>query len=552
MGVERQGASAVSTHLTTDVLVAGAGVGGCAAALAAAEAGLQVVLTDPYAWIGGQLTSQITPPDEHGWIERVGCTAAYRRYREAVRAHYRAHTRLTDEARANPRLNPGNGWVSPLCHEPAVAHTVLRDLLAPHVAAGRLTVLTRHVPVEVTSAQPDTLAAVAFDDEIEGRRVVVEARWFLDASELGDLIALAGAESVTGAESRAMTGEPSARDGHAPTGAQAFSVCCAIDHLAGEDHTIPKPAQYEAWRDYVPPVTPAWTGRLLSWEAPHPRTMEPVRYRFNPNQEAARAFEGLWSYRRILDRHVFAPGTYASDICVINWVMLDHIGGDLVTATPERRREIEAGAREQTRALVYWLQTDAPRPDGGQGWPGLRLRGDVTGTSDGLAMAPYIRESRRLQALVTVVEQHVAAASRPGQARGEPYPDSVGIGYYRIDLHPSVCGDNYIDVEALPFQIPLRALVPVRVRNLLAAAKNIGTTHVTNGCYRLHPIEWNIGEAAGALAAYCRTHHTVPHQVATDARRRADYQRVLIDRGVELAWPEALRLEEGDPHVHAR
>ncbi|MGG2474547.1 FAD-dependent oxidoreductase, partial [Rhizobium sp. BR5] len=33
--------------------------------------------------------------------------------------------------------------------------------------------------------------------------------------------------------------------------------------------------------------------------------------------------------------------------------------------------------------------------------------------------------------------------------------------------------------------------------------KNIGTTHITNGCYRLHPVEWNIGEVAGMLAAYC-------------------------------------------------
>jgi hypothetical protein len=47
--------------------------------------------------------------------------------------------------------------------------------------------------------------------------------------------------------------------------------------------------------------------------------------------------------------------------------------------------------------------------------------------------------------------------------------------------------------------------------NLLAANKNIGTTHITNGCYRLHPVEWNIGEAAGHLAAYCLSSGTSPH-----------------------------------------
>src|SRR5690606_34394800 len=120
---------------------------------------------------------------------------------------------------------------------------------------------------------------------------------------------------------------------------------------------------------------------------------------------------------------------------------------------------------------------------------------------DGLAMAPYIRESRRIQALRTIREQDVSALHRPGDILAERFEDSVGIGYYRIDLHPSTGGDNYIDVPSLPFRIPLGALIPAEAQNLLPAAKNIGTTHLTNGCYRLHPVEWNIGEAAGLLAA---------------------------------------------------
>ncbi|HMV49172.1 MAG TPA: FAD-dependent oxidoreductase, partial [Blastocatellia bacterium] len=65
-------------ELKTDVLIVGGGVGGCAAALAVARAGRQVILTEESDWIGGQLTSQAVPPDEHGWIERFGCTASYR------------------------------------------------------------------------------------------------------------------------------------------------------------------------------------------------------------------------------------------------------------------------------------------------------------------------------------------------------------------------------------------------------------------------------------------------------------------------------------------
>src|SRR5690242_20302239 len=102
-------------ELQTDILIIGAGVGGCAAALAAAKSGLRVVLTEESDWIGGQLTSQTTPPDEHGWIEHFGCTRSYRAMRNRVRDHYKKHYPLTDAARADLLLNPGKGWVSPLC-----------------------------------------------------------------------------------------------------------------------------------------------------------------------------------------------------------------------------------------------------------------------------------------------------------------------------------------------------------------------------------------------------------------------------------------------------
>src|SRR4028119_2112020 len=100
-------------ELQTDILIVGGGVGGCAAALAAAASNLRVVLTEESDWIGGQLTSQATPPDEHGWIESFGCTRSYRRMRDAVRKYYKTNYPLTKKAEANPFLNPGNGWVSP-------------------------------------------------------------------------------------------------------------------------------------------------------------------------------------------------------------------------------------------------------------------------------------------------------------------------------------------------------------------------------------------------------------------------------------------------------
>jgi hypothetical protein len=80
------------------------------------------------------------------------------------------------------------------------------------------------------------------------------------------------------------------------------------------------------------------------------------------------------------------------------------------------------------------------------------------------------------------------------------------------------------------------ALIPVRLKNLLAGAKNLGTTHITNGCYRLHPVEWNIGESAGALALFALEGGVTPAQVANDAGLLRSYQQMLLDRGVPLFW----------------
>lgn len=539
-------------ELKTEVLIVGGSVGGCAAALAIAEAGRRVVMTEETDWIGGQLTAQAVPPDEHGWIECFGCTASYRKFRDGVRNYYRRHYPLTEAARAKRFLNPGNGWVSPLCCEPRVALAVLEAMLAPHVGSGRLTILRKHEIVRADMKSGDVIRAVKLRDLRRGRELTITADYFLDATDLGDLLSHAGTEFVTGTESRAETNEPSAPAEADPENVQAFSACFAVDHIEGEDHTIERPERYDFWCEFVPDLRPAWSGRLLSLTGVNPRTLEPVRYNFAPHREPPVAFSGLWNYRRILDRDNFIAGKFASDISLINVPMIDYMLGDLTSGTAIEREHAIASAKEQSLSFLYWLQTEAERPDGGEGWKGLRLRKDVVGTSDGLAKSPYIRESRRIKAAFTVCEQHIAARARPNANRAEDFADSAGIGYYRIDIHPSTGGNNYIDVEALPFQIPLGALIPLRMENLLPACKNIGTTHITNGCYRLHPVEWNVGEAAGALAAYCLKRKITPRAVYENVSERKDFQARLVGRGVELAWAENINLEEGDPHIHAK
>jgi hypothetical protein len=527
---------------STEVLIVGGGLGGVAAALAALRAGRKVVLTEEYDWLGGQLTSQAVPPDEHTWVERFGVTASYRALRDGIRDYYRRHYPLTEAARAWGELNPGAGHVSPLCHEPRVAVAVLEAMLAPYRGGGRLTVLQPYRPV---GAEMDgdrvTAVRLAHRDD-PGDEIWVAAPYVLDATETGELLPLTGTEYVTGFESQADTGEPSAPAAAQPMNMQAVSVCFALDHVDG-DHTIDRPERYDFWRAYQPEF---WGGPMLGWRSPNPRTLEISERSFTPNpgDDALRVRAdqrrnpgdgNLWTFRRIAARDLFAPGAYASDITLVNWPMIDYMEGPVIDV-PDAAEHL-AAARELSRSVLYWLQTEAPRPDGGTGWPGLRLRGDVTGSADGLAQAPYVRESRRILGEYTIVEQDLSMAVR-GDKGAARYADSVGIGMYRIDLHPSTGGDNYLDVPSSPFELPLGALLPRRVRNLLPAGKNLATTHITNGCYRLHPVEWNIGEAAGALAAFCLDRSTAPHAVRADPALLADFQERLEEQGVELHWPD--------------
>jgi hypothetical protein len=530
----------VKAHeLAADLVIIGGGLGGCAAALAAARQGLRVIMTEETDWIGGQLTAQAVPPDENPWIETFGGTRTFLDLRQRIRGYYERNYPLTAEARARPYLNPGNGWVSRLCHEPRVALAALQEMLAPHISGGRLRILTRH-QANGAETDNDLVRAIQVRNLETGHEVVLRGRFFADATELGDLLPLTKTEFVTGAESRKETGEPHSPPEAAPLNMQAFTCCFAMDYLGGEDHTIERPAEYAFWREFAPDLRPSWTGRLFSWEYCDPVTLKSKRVETDPVTAA-----GLWRYRRIADRSQFAPGTFPGDISLVNWPQNDYLLGNLYGGSSEEADRHLARAKQLSLSLLYWMQTEAPRPDGGTGWKGLRLRPDIVGTEDGLAKYPYVRESRRIRAEFTVVEQHVSTEYRmketgAGQedVRAAEFADSVGIGSYRIDLHPSTGGDNYLDISSLPFQIPLGALLPQRVQNLLPACKNLGVTHITNGCYRLHPVEWNIGESVGLLAAFCLQQATKPHAVRASKELLKSLQDALVNQGVPIAWPK--------------
>jgi hypothetical protein len=512
-----------------DVLVAGGGTGGIAAAMAAARAGRTVCLLEETDWIGGQLTAQgVSALDEHEHIERFGGTRSYYLLREAIRDHYR---RLSPALAAQPHPNPGACWVTRLAFEPRVAVDALTAMARPLVDSGSLAIFTRTkvARAQVNADRVESVLAVNLDDRCWTR---IRPRIVIDATELGDLLPLTGAEYVVGAETTAETGEPHAQPAEPkPHCVQSFTYTFVLERMpAGARHVIAKPQRYQHYRDGQPYSLRIHVhgGEIYGEET---RWLE-----YEVLDQAAGTKGGLWTYRRLIDASLFPPGdAHRNDLSMLNWPGNDYRDQSILDRSPIEQARALQDAKRVSLGFLYWLQTEAPRAGAAPGFPELRPRPDVFGTEDALGKHPYIRECRRIRARTTVAEQDVSAAYQPGR-RARHFDDSVGVGWYPIDIHNSGPDDVGVSCRTRPFQIPMGALIPVRVKNLLAGAKNLGTTHITNGCYRLHPVEWNIGESAGALAAYALDTGRDPAAIHGDASLRRDFQRRLASEGIPLCW----------------
>jgi FAD dependent oxidoreductase len=193
--------------------------------------------------------------------------------------------------------------------------------------------------------------------------------------------------------------------------------------------------------------------------------------------------------------------------------------------------QVEAAARDLSLCWLHWLQTEAPRDDGkpGPGFPEWQLARDMLGTPDGLAQQVYVRESRRIVGRCTL---HQGQLLTPPTQRA----DSVGIGWYALDIHPTCVSGHGTNATVFPFELPLGAFIPVAVDNLIPACKNLSVTHLVNACARVHPVEWLAGEVAGLLAAHLVAERSWPDSTAQVAR----FQKRLHAAGVPTAWPANL------------
>ncbi len=526
---------AAPVQVACEILVVGGGTGGVAAALAALTEGRRVCLLEETDWLGGQFTSQgVAALDEHEHIEAFGGTASYYRLREAIRDRYRPQAR---DAGALRPFNPGNCWVTRLAFEPRVAAEVLEEMLRPYLESGQLQ-LYKRCKVCGVETRGDRIVSVEAISLQGPRAWLFRADYVIDATELGDLLPLCGADYAVGAETIAETGEAHAQPHEAkPQCVQSYTYIPGLTLApAGSDHRIPPPPRYEHFREAQPYslTIEVHGGEIYGEESGwlSYRTFERL-----PGTKGS-----LWTYRRLVDSAHF-PG-YPQDLSVINWPGNDYREASLLEVSPRQQAQALQDGKRVSLGFIHWLQTEGEATAERHGAPELQLLPAIMGSGDGLSKYPYIREARRIKALKTIVEQEVSTAFQPGP-RAAHFDDSVGIGWYPIDIHRSGPEDVGHSCRTWPFQIPLGALIPRRLVNLVAAAKNIGTTHLTNGCYRLHPVEWNIGEAAGLLCAFALAEGVAPRAVREELPRLRRYQDRLLARGLPLAW--LIDLPVGDP-----
>jgi hypothetical protein len=138
------------------------------------------------------------------------------------------------------------------------------------------------------------------------------------------------------------------------------------------------------------------------------------------------------------------------------------------------------------------------------------------------------------------------------RTRSTIYPDSVGIGHYAIDFHPCMMmsppeapgnkereGERQGAGQAYPFQIPLRAMIPQKINNMLVAGKSIATSHIAAAAYRVHSFEWSSGAAAGITAAFALDKGIAPYELVDELPRQEPQLQELRKRIEKTGNPTA-------------
>ncbi|MEG3870530.1 MULTISPECIES: FAD-dependent oxidoreductase [unclassified Microcoleus] len=459
----------MSSVLKADVLVVGGGTGGTAAAVQAARRGAKTILVSEFPWLGGMLTSAgVSAPDGNELAAfQTGLWGAFLRELQ--------------------QRQPGGldwGWVSFFTYDPRIGAEIFADWVK---CLPNLQWISGQIAHDVLRER-SRISGVRFAD------FTVSAKITLDATELGDLLALADVGHRWGWEFQAEWGEPSA-----PAASNALT----------ERYSVQAPTWVAIMQDFgkgaVAPEIPA------------------------PPVENLDRFIGAWD--GYTPEQFLNYGRLPGGLLMINWPIRGNDYGegvDRLIASKASRQEFLQESLWHSQSFARFIQTQlGPRYGLAQNIFPLSTIDNQQNSSllSSFALHPYYRESRRLRGVQTITEQDILpivggrVAKLPINSEG--ICETIAIGNYANDHHYT-SGDIPLQPKSIrwggrwtgtPFTIPYSALIPASTDGLLVCEKNISVSHIANGATRLQPTVMNIGQAAGMAAALCAESGCQPREL---------------------------------------
>jgi hypothetical protein len=501
-----------------DVIVAGAGTGGVAAAIQAARLGSDVLLVEPTDWIGGQLAAAGVTSMDEGYPprEQLRERGIYGEFWKRATAYYRALGKSTDTCAVSE---------DHFAVEPHVARRIFEDMLRDTRAApradGQAVVLdlvtdARVVAVHRTGSLVDGVTLERTDRDGRSERIEVASEVLIDATEYGDLIPLAGAAYRLGIW---RSDRPRSGSGRIPP-VQPITWTASIRRdPAGVPAALVIETQPDGYApdvidDFLAPDGNTTHGFPWAWE-------RFLKYRGMPDSSSpVSAHNG--SGLPLTRTHVNCPPNDS------RLTILD-------VEDPERREQAEVRALLRTLGVLYYARhvmgEDAwsVADDIGYDSPAnVRRMNALAGRHPELQPfrellhrfppIPYVRESRRIIGTGTLTAKSIR---RKAPFRPEHRPTAVAIGDYPVDVHgehedrdlqvevdlddPEDLPERWIQWGYGPFQIPYECFIPESIDGFVPAEKNISQSRLANGATRLQPVTMLTGQAAGTIAALaCR------------------------------------------------
>ena len=442
-----------SIKINTGVLVVGGSTGGTAAGIQSARSGAKTLIVEQTQWLGGMLTAAGVSCTDGNNDLRSGI---WEEFRQALYKHYKTKNLFA-------------GWVSETTFEPHVGDSIFKSL-ASH---------EKNLQVQYgwyfdkVLKEGNKVTGADFINT-KGERLEVTAAITIDATDLGDVFADAGAKYDLGTEDSTQSGEKIA-PGKTNVIQDLTWAATLQDYGKGSDKTIPAPPGYDANKYYC-----------STSDAP-----------CNAKPYAANT-------QKVLDYGKLRVAKGAADKYMLNWPA--H-GNDYYLNVAEMKpidREKEyVKAKNYTLGFIHFLQTELKQKN-------IGLAEDEM--DHGMAFIPYNREGRRVCGVVRLNIDHIKSPFQSAL-----YRTGIAVGDYPVDHHHAQYPGKVppIPFPHVPsFSVPLGALIPKQTEGLIVCDKGISVSNIANGTTRLQPVVLLTGQAAGILAAKCLEQNKQPINIS--------------------------------------